>query len=407
MKMITILAWLNIWRNPVRTGVVMAAVVIGIWALVFLLGFFNGMVDSYINATIESRTSHLQIHHPEFVEDPEVMYFLEPAEKFREKLHADSRVKTTAERLVVQGLLSSASGSRGAMVKGVKPEHEKEISALDRKVAEGEFLDVDRRNPMLVSRGMGRRMGVSLNQHLVLSFQNAEGEFASGRFRVVGWYDTGNQQEDDMMAFVRFDDLLELSLLQESAFHEMAVLLFDIKDVPAFHSEFSKILGNAHIRPYTEISPDMVLYNDQIKIILSIMIIVVMIALLFGIINTMLMAVLERQRELGMLMAIGMNRRKVFFMITLESIFMCTFAAPLGVLVGYTTISLLGNTGIDLKNWSDGLEHFGIGTLIYPNLGRTAYLEIVLALVITAIVAGIYPSIKAISLRPVDAIRKL
>lgn len=385
----------------------MAAVVLGIWALVFLLGFFNGMVDSYINATIESRTSHLQIHHLEFVEDPEVIYYLEPAELFREKLHVDNRVKTTAERLVVQGLLSSASGSRGAIVKGVKPEQEKEISALDRKVAEGKYLDVDRRNPIMISRGMGRRMGLSLDQHLVLSFQNVEGEFASGRFRVVGWYNTGNTQEDDMMAFVRYDDLLELSLLQESAFHEMAVILHDIKEVPAFLSQFSNAFNNARIRSYTEISPDMVLFNEQIKTMLSIVIIVVMIALLFGIINTMLMAVLERQRELGMLMAIGMNRRKIFSMITLESIIMCTIAAPIGVLIGFATISLLENTGIDLRNWSDGLEEFGLGTLIYPNLERATYIEIVLALVITAIVAGIYPSIKAISLKPVEAIRKL
>ena len=407
MKMVIKLAWLNIWRNPVRTGVVMAAVVIGIWALVFLLGFFNGMVDSYINATIESRTSHLQIHHPEFVEDPEVIYYLEPAELFREKLHDDKRVKTTAERLVLQGLLSSASGSRGVMVKGVKPEQEKEISALDRKLAEGEYLDVDRRNPILVSKGMGRRLGVSLNQHLVLSFQNVDGEFASGRFRVVAWYDTGNTQEDDMVAFVRYDDLLALSLMEGTAFHEMAVILHDIKDVPAFQSEFSKVFDDARIRSYTEISPDMVLYNEQIKTMLSIVIIVVMIALLFGIINTMLMAVLERQRELGMLMAIGMNRRKIFSMITLESVIMCTVAAPIGVLIGYLTISFLGKAGIDLRTWSDGLEQFGIGTVIYPNLGRATYVEIVFALVITAIVAGIYPSIKAISLKPVEAIRKL
>jgi putative ABC transport system permease protein len=406
-KMIIKMAWLNIWRNPVRTGVVMSAVVIGIWALVFLLGFFNGMIDSYINATIESRTSHFQIHHPDFVSDPEIVYSLPSHREYLDKLYDDHRVKAATQRLVVQALLSSAAGSRGGIVKGVDPTSERGISALDKKISEGEYLDADRRNPVLISRGMGRRLGVSLNQHVVLSFQNAEGEFASGRFRVVGWYDTGNTQEDDMMAFVRFDDLLDLTLLDEGAFHEMAVLLSDIKDVEQVVADMSKVFPEASVRPYTVISPDMLLYNEQIKTMLTIVIVVVMIALLFGIINTMLMAVLERQRELGMLMAIGMNRIKVFLMITFESLILCTLAAPIGLLIGYLTTTWLGNSGIDLKNWSQGLEQFGIGTLIYPQLEWSTYLEIVFALVVTAIVAGIYPSIKAISLKPVEAIRKL
>jgi putative ABC transport system permease protein len=406
-KMIIKMAWLNIWRNPVRTGVVMSAVVIGIWALVFLLGFFNGMIDSYINATIESRTSHFQIHHPDFVSDPEIVYSLPSHREYLDKLYDDHRVKAATQRLVVQALLSSAAGSRGGIVKGVDPTSERGISALDKKISEGEYLDADRRNPVLISRGMGRRLGVSLNQHVVLSFQNAEGEFVSGRFRVVGWYDTGNTQEDDMMAFVRFDDLLDLTLLDEGAFHEMAVLLSDIKDVEQVVADMSKVFPEASVRPYTVISPDMLLYNEQIKTMLTIVIVVVMIALLFGIINTMLMAVLERQRELGMLMAIGMNRIKVFLMITFESLILCTLAAPIGLLIGYLTTTWLGNSGIDLKNWSQGLEQFGIGTLIYPQLEWSTYLEIVFALVVTAIVAGIYPSIKAISLKPVEAIRKL
>lgn len=407
VRMLVRLAWLNIWRNPVRTGVVLSAVVMGIWALIFLLGFFNGMVNSYIHATIQSRTSHLQIHHPEFVQDPELTNFLQPVGAYAGKLREDARVKAFAERLVVQGLLSSAAGSRGAVVKAVHADAEPAVSALHTKLAEGEFLDTERRNPILISRGMGRRLGVALNQHLVLSFQNAEGDFASGRFRVVGWFDTGNTQEDDVLAFVRFDDLMSLSLLPEDAFHEMAVLLHDIEQVSSVIADLSGYFPDALLRPYTEISPDLVLYNEQIRTMLSIVIVVIMIALLFGIVNTMLMAVLERQRELGMLLAIGMNRRKVFFMITLESLILCTVAAPLGLLIGYATISWLGGSGIDLKNWSEGLEQFGLGTVIYPELSWQTYAEIVFALVLTAIIAGIYPSLKAVSLNPVEAIRKL
>jgi ABC-type lipoprotein release transport system permease subunit len=209
------------------------------------------------------------------------------------------------------------------------------------------------------------------------------------------------------MAFVRFDDLMDLSLLEEEAFHEMAVLLHDIRNVDEVVAALADQFTEAAVRPYTVVSPEMLLYSEQIKIMLTIVIVVVMIALLFGIINTMLMAVLERQKELGMLMAIGMNRRQVFSMITLESFILCTLAAPLGLILGYITINWLGSSGIDLRNWSQGLEQFGFGTLIYPQLGWASYIEIVIALVATAIVAGIYPSLKAVSQKTVEAMRKL
>lgn len=405
--MILQLSWKNIWRNPLRSGVVMGAVVIGIWALMFILSFSVGMVESYINVSIESRTSHLQMHHPQYVDDPEVDLFLEHADVVRDQLLRQAEVAHATPRLIVQGLLASATGSRGALVKAVDPELESVVTKLHNRVQEGEYLDTDKRNAALLSRGMGRRLGIRLDQHLVISFQGVDGEFVSGRFRVVGWYDTGNTQMDDLLAFVRLDDLRRTAGMQEGDFHEMAILLHDIEAAEEAQAVLQAAFPGTLIRNYREISPDLAVYNEQIRTMLGIVIAVIMIGLLFGIINTMLMAVLERQHELGMLMAIGMNRRHVFALILLESLILCLIAAPLGVMLGHITIVGLAQNGIDLTAWASGLKEFGIGAIIRPRLDYLVYAEIVTALVITAMLAGIYPAWKAIRTKPVEALRTI
>ena len=138
-----------------------------------------------------------------------------------------------------------------------------------------------------------------------------------------------------------------------------------------------------------------------------IMTVIFMLALIFGIINTMLMAVLERIKELGMLMAVGMNKMNVFFMVVLETIFIALIGAPIGMLLGLMTTSYLHRVGIDLSNWSKALEEFGMSDVVRPSLNTETFMIIVLAVVITAILASVYPALKAIRLRPVEALRKI
>lgn len=133
-----------------------------------------------------------------------------------------------------------------------------------------------------------------------------------------------------------------------------------------------------------------------------------MLALIFGIINTMLMAVLERVRELGMLMAVGMNKIKIFFMIVLETILLAVLGAPIGLAVGYFVTSYFNKTGINLFFFGqDSMEQFGMSTFIYPTVESQEYLNLALAVMITAVLASIYPAIKAIRLNPVESIRKV
>ena len=132
-----------------------------------------------------------------------------------------------------------------------------------------------------------------------------------------------------------------------------------------------------------------------------------MIALVFGILNTMLMAVLERFKELGMLMAVGMARIKVFGMVLLETIFIGILGAPIGLLLGWSTMFYYTQVGIDLSAYSEGLESFGYSSILYPYIENSTYWTIAVAVIITAFVGAIYPAWKAVKLKPVEALHKI
>jgi ABC-type antimicrobial peptide transport system permease subunit len=139
----------------------------------------------------------------------------------------------------------------------------------------------------------------------------------------------------------------------------------------------------------------------------TIITLIVMIALIFGIINTMLMAVLERIKELGVLMAIGMNKIKIFGMVVLETLILSLIGLPIGVFLGYLTITSLQKTGIDLSAYEDSLAEYGMSSIVYPDFDTSYYLTIVIAVFLTALLASIYPAVKATRLKPVEAINKI
>ncbi len=132
-----------------------------------------------------------------------------------------------------------------------------------------------------------------------------------------------------------------------------------------------------------------------------------MLALVFGIINTMLMSVLERYRELGMLMAIGMNKARIFGMILLETLLLTLAGAPLGIAAGALSIHYFSINPLDLSAFASSLNQYGLGTRIYFETNPYVYSQITILLILTAFVSALYPAIRAIRLKPVEAIRKI
>ncbi|NRB49676.1 MAG: ABC transporter permease [Saprospiraceae bacterium] len=410
--MIPILAWRNLWRNPTRTLVLIGAIALGVWAGLFMTGFATGMIKSYISNAIDQIVSHIQVHHPNFSEDQDVKFRLDQPDQHAAKIAEKEEVKAVVVRTLATGMISSAKGARGIRVKGISPAEESKVTGLDQKIVEGEYLAGKRKNEILISRALAEKLKVKIRSKLVLNMQDLEGEITPAAFRVVGIFHTGNKPFDEGHVFVQRKDLNRLlTLTSEGRIdpttlgHEIALLLHDTKNIPAIQSAMAQ--PDWKVENYKEISPDLELYESQMGFVSTIYLSIIMLALTFGIINTMLMAVLERIRELGMLMGIGMNKLKVFLMIMLEAIFLGAVAAPIGLALGSLTIYFLGQSGLDLSMYSDSLEMYGMSPVVYFDVPSKVYWQIPVFVACTAILAALYPAYKAIKLKPVEAIRKI
>ncbi len=405
--MIQIMAWRNIWRNTTRSLVVIIAIALGIWAAIFMGGFATGMINSYVDSAISTIVGHMQIHHPDFPEDKEVEYVLEKPEQIAETLREYNYLQALSLRSITNGMIASSNGARGIQIQGVDPGAEAAVRNLDDKIIEGEYLAEDKRNPILISQRIADKLKLKVRSRLVLTFQDTEGEIVSAAFRVSGIFDTQNNPFDEGHVFVQRSDLNRLIGIGPGAAHEIGVILADNQKVKEVLPEWKAQFSNALVEPYCEIAPDLQLYESQMSSITSIYLVVILLALIFGIINTMLMAILERIKELGMLMAIGMNKLQVFLMIVLETFMLSFVGVPLGLLLGWLTVFYFGQNGLNLSAFSESMQMYGMSDMVYFDLETSAYWRVPVMVAVTALLASIYPAIKAIRLRPVEAIRKI
>ncbi|MBS1544418.1 MAG: ABC transporter permease [Bacteroidetes bacterium] len=403
--MLAIIAWRNVWRNRTRSGVVIGSMVVGIWALAFGGGFMQSFMIGYIRSSIQHETSNGQIHHPEFSQDQDVNYVIHDPDAILSFLKQQRQVRNICTRSIVNGMISSSRQATGIRIVGVDPAFEAAVTQLDSLVNAGEYFD-HVSHPVLIGEKLAEKLKVKVKSKVVLTFQDINGNITAGQFRVAGILHAASLVINESSAFVVRESLNRLLGIPD-AVHEIAFTTIDGTDDKAFASQISKAFPDEKAEYWGDLSPTLVFMQQWMGVTLRILIVIIMMALAFGIVNTMLMAVLERMRELGVLMALGMKRSRVFFMIMYETIFLSTVGGPLGLLAGSATVSYLGEKGIDLSNYSEGLEAIGYENILYPSLAMTDYAQIVTGVLITAVLASVYPAWKAIQYNPVEAIHSL
>lgn len=408
MGMLVTIAWRNIWRSRTRSLVVLGAIALGIWALIFLLSFARGMVFNLVENTVSREIGHLQLEHPDFSRQRDLRFRVTNADSLSAILEADPAVEAVSARALVMGMVSSARGARGVQIRGIDPADEARVSFIEEKVVEGHYLNGKTRNALMISRRLAGKLGLRLRSKAVLTFQDLEGNITSGAFRIVGLFDSGTSPFDEGNIFVRRDDLLALTGgLEEGAAQQLVALMANPDNARAVRDRVEDSFSGYSLKTYQEVAPEVALYESQIGLMNAIVITIFMLALIFGIINTMLMAVLERVRELGMLMAIGMNRRKVFLMVVLETLFLGLTAMPAGIGLVVVTLAIFERTGIDLSVFSEGMREFGMSEVVYPQPATEIYVQVAFAVFLTAFLGALYPAWKATRLRPVEALTTL
>ena len=258
----------------------------------------------------------------------------------------------------------------------------------------------------MLGKKLAEKLGIKLHSKIVLTFQSKSGDLTAGSFRVAGIFRSRNSMLDASTVFTNYNDLAQLLGL-ETEVHEIAVILKDGTKVDTVAAGLKKQYPSLLVQTWKEVSPEMDFLIGVFDQIMYILIGIILLALMFGIINTMLMAVLERQREFGVLMAVGMNKPRIFFMVVIESVMMTCVGIPVGILLTIGVVDLLAKHGIDLSVFSQALSQFGFGNIMYPELHTSMFFTVSIMTAVTAVLSAIYPALKALKYKPAIAIHKI
>lgn len=400
------ISWRNVWRNRARSIVIILAVGFGLWGGVFTTSFLNGVVVQMIDNGINKQVSHLQIHNPQFLTERQSEFVISRADEIIRELDNSDLVRAYSLRTLSNGMLATASMTSGVEIYGINADQENSTTSLGESIIEGEYFTGAVKNQILVGSKLAKKMKLDPGNRIVLTFQDLEGNITSAAFRISGIYRTSNSMNDERFVYLRDIDLISLKG-DKSGINEIAVLLHDIENVNMFRDSLRAEYSENKIRSWAEISPDLSMMHEMSGISMMILLIIILMAMAFGLLNTMLMTIFERTRELGVLMAVGMNKIRVFMMILLETGYLIFTGSVFGVFLGTVSIALTRRTGIDLSSFGgDSFSDFGIDPVIYPSLDAGFYLNLFILVAITAILSSIYPAYKALKMNPADAIRK-
>jgi len=407
MKTIFKLAWRNIWRNKLRSFAVFASVALGLWAGIFATSLANGLNEQRIGGVIENQLAHIQIHQNGFKENFEITKNISNTKQVEQALQQNENVKAYTTRTIVSGMVSSASSSKAVQIKGIIPQNEDAVIGLEKFMVEGEYFGKAGRTPSIIlGKTLAGKLNVKVRKKLILKFQDENNEVIAAAFKVKGIYKTVDTRADEMTVYVEQQKLNEL-LGFDNQVHEVAIKINDLEQLETVTPQLKSALPNLLVESWKEVFPGLDT-ADQIQEQTSMLLLyIIMLALCFGILNTMLMVVLERVREFGMLMAVGMNKTKVFFMVLFETIFLMLTATPIGLALAWLTVWYFSKYGLDFSRQSDGLGSMGIDPIVYPSLTYDYYPKVILLVVIAAILSAIYPAIRAVRLNPAESIRKL
>ena len=400
----------NLMRRPGRTLGTCAMLFVGTMMIVFVVGMNEGTYADIIRMATGTWSGHGQVIHRDYHETPALHEALERPAQLVTTLEADPRVEAAAARLEVAGLLSAGTRTAGAQLIGVMAEAEARVSTLPRAVARGgSFLGAapsgdEEALPIVLGAGLAQRLKVGLGQEVVYMGQAADGSIAAEAFEVVGVLSSGLSELDATLAMIRLSDAQALLEMPDRA-HRVVVKLHDLSAVDALGASL-ELDEPARFYTWSELAPELErsIENDRAGGVGILLIIIVIIAL--GVVNTMVMSVFERTQELGVMKALGTSPGRLVAIVLWESFWLALVGVVLGAAAGAGLNVYFGAVGIEF--FEEAVEFGGMEIqTIYPAnmlVNVVAYPAVIFA---AALLGGLWPAVRAARVDPVRAIREV
>jgi ABC-type lipoprotein release transport system permease subunit len=400
------LAWRNLWRNHRRTLIMLAAIVVGAWAMIFMTALTRGMVDDMVQDGIRSLPGHVQVHHPGFRDDPSVANSIAPPTETLRRALDQPEVVAWAARVRVPAVVSSERSTRGVTLIGIDPERERELSFVARDMAEGRFLESSEDEGLVVGRKLLERLETDLGKRVVVMSQDEDNEIADRGFRIVGVFGSKLESQEEGFVFAGKATVQRLLKMGDRV-SEIAVLGTDYRNVEGLRRRVEEAAGpGVAVQPWYGLEKYLGSMLEMMDGFILVWIVVVFLALAFGLVNTLVMAVFERVREIGLMLALGMTPRNIRAQIIAESTLLLALGLAVGDVLAWVSIEPLKG-GVDLSIVGQGMEYFGAGAVLYPALRWEDVILANVVVIVLGFIASLSPAWRASRYEPVEAITKV
>ncbi len=401
----TRLAWRNLWRNHRRTLIMLMAIATGVWAMIFMTALMRGMVDQMISDGIDNLPGYVQIHHPEFRDDPSIENSLPaPGPELRSMLQSP-HVIAMATRVRVPAMISSERDSRGITLLGVDPVGEISLGFDPASIVEGRFLEGPDDSGLVLGRKLLERLETRLGKRVVVMSQDPENNVVDRGFRIVGVYEAKLPSLEEVFVYAGRTTVQSLLKMDQDV-SEIAFKGEDYRNVDSLLQAVRNAAPpGSEVLPWMELNSYMGMMMNVMDGFVLVWVVVIFLALSFGLVNTLMMAVFERVREIGLMQALGMKPSAILYLILLESIMLLALGLLIGNILAVGSIVAIGD-GIDISVVAEGMEMMGASSMLYPALKLKDLMLANVIVIILGILTSLLPAWRASQYRPVEAIAR-
>ncbi|MDQ6967737.1 MAG: ABC transporter permease [Mariprofundaceae bacterium] len=405
--MVLSLAWRNIIRQWHRSMLTIAAVAAGLAALIFLWGFNDGVHNTMMRNLQEVIVGSVQIHHNDFFKKPSLSRDIQQNNVLKvalKKAEDASQIKAVSWRLDTFALAVGDDVSEGLVLLGMNARAEEKTTRIAGKVDQGRFLQAGDGAVCVLGATAARNLGVTLGDDVIFLTQDRFGALAADKFQLIGIISSGEMGIDRGLAIVPLNVLQRM--LEMDGRYTRVVLQIEPENLEAVTTSLRTSLADQdyEVLRWYDMYPMMKQWVDLENAFYYIFLAVVLLIVAAGIMNTVLMSMLERVREFGVMMALGCSRRILASMVVVESVILGGLGVLLGLAVGLALVTWFHSIGIDLSAEMDTVARFYVDPIVYTEIDSDHLWQTAGSVMAAAIIAAFVPVWRVTRLQPVEAI---
>ncbi|MEM9402101.1 MAG: FtsX-like permease family protein [Pseudomonadota bacterium] len=403
MDIVLRLAWRNLWRQPRRTWLTVAAMVFSNCLLVFMISLQFAIYDLMINNTLRAFSGHLQVQAPGYLDDARMRQVVDNAIPLADSLRQSLPDADIGARATAFVLASSEDRSYGIAMYGVEPAFEPGISSIPGLVNEGRYVDAG--DEVVVGRVLARNLRVDLGDELTILGSGRDGSFSASVLTVVGIFDSGVPDLDRSIAEMPLDTFQDVFFMRDAG-HHIVVNAPTLADVDAMSARVQPLLPDGLVLPdWDALQPGLqqMIRADMTSAFFTYGILVVLVA--FSVLNTQLMSVLERTREFGVVMSLGLSPGRLGRLVLLETLMMGLIGLALGALAGAVLTGWVGTVGFTMPGMDEMAARFNLPARLYPDFTLATLFAGPLVVLLFTLLSAVYPALRLRVLHPVEAMR--